>query len=116
MENRAKSKKNRQVNPNSLANLKKGGPGRKTKDPEIAKIFEVNCPDAAQFLVDTMNDENVKIDTRVKCAETIVERVLGKPQQTVDVGNKDGEAFKTNNIDLSRLTVEELKELLGDGD
>lgn len=41
------------------------------------------CPDAVRLLVDTMQDENVKRDLRVDCANTIIERVLGKAAQPI---------------------------------
>ena len=93
----------RQTNPNSLANLKRGGsPGRKPEPPEIKKIFEIACPEAALYLVETMKDENVKTELRIRCAETIIERVLGKPQQAIDIESN-------NNHKIEVTLTEQLK-------
>lgn len=117
MANRTKPSKNRKINPNSLANLKKGGsPGRKPEPPEIKAMFLAASPEAAELLINTMKDSDVKIDIRVDCANEILNRGIGKAAQSVAIGNIEGETFKTSNIDLSHLTVEELKELLGDED
>ncbi len=117
MANRNKPNVNRKINPKSLENLKKGGsPGCKPTPPEIKEMFKAACPDAAKLLIDTMLDEDIRIELRVDCANEVLNRGIGKAHQSVDIGNKDGEAFKTAHVDLSHLTVEELKELLGDED
>ena len=41
------------------------------------------CPDAVQILVDTMMNENEKSALRVACANTIIERVMGKATQPI---------------------------------
>jgi hypothetical protein len=89
--------------------------GRTPMSQEVKQMFIDTSPEAAEKIIQTMRDtEDEKL--AVDCGKFIIERAYGKASQTVDVGNKDGEAFKTANIDLSHLTVEELKELLGDED
>ena len=41
------------------------------------------CPDAVRLLIDTMGDPSVKRDLRIDCANTIIERVLGKAAQPI---------------------------------
>lgn len=52
-------------------------------------MFEAALPEAVQLLVNTMNNENTKVELRVQCANTIIDRVMGKPQQAVQVDAKN---------------------------
>lgn len=113
MTNRAKSNKNRQVNPNSLANLKKGGPGRKPEPPEIKKMFVEASIEAAQMLINTMHNEDAKLELRIDCANEILNRGIGKPIQQVISENINENTNR--NYDFSNLTVAEIKELLRNG-
>ncbi|MBQ2095403.1 MAG: hypothetical protein II474_05825, partial [Firmicutes bacterium] len=63
--------------------------GRKKQDPVVKKMFEAALPDAVQLLVNTMNNENTKVELRVQCANAIIDRVMGKPQQAVQVDAKN---------------------------
>lgn len=51
----------------------------------MKEMFRAAAPEAVRLLVDTMNDPTTKIDTRLKCAETILERALGKAAQPIDL-------------------------------
>lgn len=84
-ENRTKTKEKREVHPNSLANLSKtGGPGRKAIPKEVRELFEAALPDIARKLVDTaLNSQNE--DLAYKAQVTVVERILGKPRQEIDM-------------------------------
>ena len=63
-----------------------GNPGGlKRNPPEFKKMFEAATPDAIRLLVETVNDDAVGVSTRVKCAEIILDRSLGKPQQAVSI-------------------------------
>lgn len=51
---------------------------------EIKDMLQAAAPDAVQLLIDTMQDETEKTDLRVRCAETILERVYGKNPQPIE--------------------------------
>ena len=65
-----------------------GNPGgRKRLDPDVKAILEAACPDAAQLLVDMMNDEEIAPGLRVQCAETVLNRIYGKPAQAMTINS-----------------------------
>ena len=73
----------RDENGKFVAGNKEGG---KIALPEKTKeILKKATPEAAQFLVDTMKNKEVKTETRVECAKLIIERVHGKPLQPLDI-------------------------------
>jgi len=51
---------------------------------------------AIQVLVSALNDENVK--NQITAAQALLDRGYGKPAQSVDLGNTDGEPFKLEQI------------------
>lgn len=60
--------------------------GRVAVSPEVKEMFKSAAPEAVKLLIDTMNDPDVRVDMRVKCAETILERVYGKAVQPIEGG------------------------------
>ena len=61
-----------------------GNPGgRKRTDPAVKEMLKAACPSAVQLLINTMDDEDVKIELRVQCANTIIDRVMGKAVQPI---------------------------------
>lgn len=68
---------------------RRGPGGRKKIDPEVKKMLEAALPSAVQLLVDTMNNPGAKNELRVQCANTIIDRVMGKPQQAVELDAKN---------------------------
>ena len=58
--------------------------GRKEIPPDVKKMLKAAVPDAVQLLIDTMLDEDAKTELRVKCAETIIDRVHGKATQPIE--------------------------------
>ena len=63
-----------------------GNPGgRKPMDPTIKRALEAACPDAVKTLVDIMRDKSAPPKDRIACAQTVLDRVHGKPAQTVDM-------------------------------
>ncbi len=62
-----------------------GNPKGRPKVPdEIKRMLKAAAPDAVQLLIDTMLDENAKQDLRLKCAESVLERVYGKAAQPIE--------------------------------
>ena len=67
-----------------------GNPKGRPKLPkEVKEMFKAATADAAQLLIDTMNDPDADLKLRIDCAEKVIERVYGKPPQPID-GNVDG--------------------------
>lgn len=66
-----------------------GNPSGRAKIPEDAKaMLKAATPAAVKLLVDTLNNSNEKTETRVKCAETVLDRVYGKANQPIDFGGE----------------------------
>ncbi len=66
-----------------------GTPAAKSKiEKETIETLKVATPAAAKLLVETMNNENLKIDVRLDAAKNIIDRVYGKSMQPID-GNMD---------------------------
>ena len=64
-------------------------PSGRAKIPEDAKaMLKAATPAAVKLLVDTLNNTNEKTETRVKCAETVLDRVYGKANQPIDLGGE----------------------------
>lgn len=59
--------------------------GRPRIDETYKRLLKEHTAEAVQLLVETMQDETVGISTRVKCAESLLDRALGKPQQAVSI-------------------------------
>lgn len=47
-------------------------------------MLKAAAPKAAAFLIETFNNPEVKIDLRIKCAETVMDRVYGKATQPIE--------------------------------
>lgn len=68
---------------------KSGNPsGRPKVDKDVKEMLKAAAPKAAALLIETVNDPEVKIDLRIKCAETVMDRVYGKAVQPIE-GNMD---------------------------
>ena len=57
--------------------------GRPKNDPSVTAMLKAACPEAVSLLITTMTDENVKPELRVQCANTIIDRVMGKALQPI---------------------------------
>ena len=57
--------------------------GRPKKDQRVTEMLTKACPEAVQLLIDTMTDEEAKPELRVQCANTIIDRVMGKAAQPI---------------------------------
>lgn len=63
-----------------------GNPSGRPKIPDdIKAMLKGATPDACRLLCETINNPNEKTELRVKCAEIVLDRVYGKPQQSVDL-------------------------------
>lgn len=68
---------------------KSGNPGGRPKvSADVKEMLKAAAPQAAALLIETVNDPEVKIDLRIKCAETLMDRVYGKAVQPIE-GNMD---------------------------
>jgi len=89
-----------------------GNPSGRPATPEDVKtMLKCATAPAVQLLIDTMNDVNTRPDLRVRCAELVLDRVLGKSVQPLEA------VFSTPSLDMTEFTVDELKKLaaLDDG-
>ena len=68
---------------------KSGNPSGRPKIPEDARaMLKAATPAAVKLLVDTLNNSNEKTETRVRCAETVLDRVYGKANQPIELPDK----------------------------
>lgn len=61
--------------------------GRKRLPEDVKALFQAAAPEAVRLLIETMENPEVKPELRVRCAETILERVYGKNPQPIAVEN-----------------------------
>ena len=57
--------------------------GRPAMPEEVKRLLETAAPEAIQFQIDTMRNEEAPYQMRVKCSELLADRGLGKPIQGV---------------------------------
>ena len=66
-----------------------GNPGgRKPMGADVKEMLKAAAPQAVALLIETVNDPEVKMDLRIRCAETLMDRVYGKAVQPIE-GNMD---------------------------
>ncbi len=58
--------------------------GRKPVPQELKDMLKAATKDAAKLLIDTMKNDDEKIEMRIRCAETIMDRVYGKSTQPIE--------------------------------
>lgn len=69
-----------------------GNPGGRPKQPHsVVEVAQQHCVEMIELLVEIAKDENYAINSRVKAAEIILDRGLGKPRQALDLGVPPGE-------------------------
>lgn len=63
---------------------------QKKERRDAREMLKAAAPDAVALLLRVMQDEDVKLDLRLRCAETVCDRVYGKASQPIvaDVGAK----------------------------
>ena len=79
--------------------------GRPATPDDVKEMLKSTTVPAVQLLIDTMNNNAIKHDLRVRCAEILIDRVLGKAVQPLEA------IFTTPAYDLGDLTVDELRRL-----
>lgn len=73
--------------------------GRPKTDPEVKELLKGATYDAVNLMIQTMHDEEQEMKLRISIAESIVNRVLGKPTQQIDA-------------DISTATAKKLEDYL----
>ena len=62
-----------------------GNPGgRKAVPQEVKEMLKAATTDAAKLLINTISDDQAKLDIRIRCAEVVLDRVYGKAAQPID--------------------------------
>ncbi len=80
---------NRQINPNSLANLKQGGStGRKPMPIEFKQIVENYSVKALYKVIEIIESEDTKTRDKLKAIEIILDRSLGRPTQAISLDSQ----------------------------
>ena len=79
---------------------------------EIKLLLSAATPDCARLLIKVVNDVNQDIKLRVQCAESILDRIVGKPKLAIEA---DIRSDTTHTIDLSGLSMDQLIVLAGEG-
>lgn len=87
--------------PNSLANLKPIKKGevrnpygyRGKTNEEIKQLIKAGLSVSIQLMLDTINDPRQKMELRIRCAEYITDRNLGKSVQPLITDSKMAEFF-----------------------
>lgn len=62
----------------------RGRPKMTQDERDALEIMRAAAPKAARFLTETAMDESVRMDLRVRCAETVMDRIYGKASQPID--------------------------------
>ena len=66
---------------------KSGNPSGRPATPKSVKdMLKAATKEAAQLLIDTVGNPEAKLDMRIRCAETILDRVYGKASQPIEGG------------------------------
>ena len=88
-----------------------GNPGGKPPTPEdVKEMLKASTAPAVKLLVDTMINDTTKPELRVKCAEILIDRVMGKAVQPLEA------VFTAPTLELSDFTVDELRRLAAYGE
>jgi hypothetical protein len=58
--------------------------GRTPISKDVKEMLKASSLDAARLLVETINNPQAKPELRVRCAETVLDRVYGKAVQPLD--------------------------------
>lgn len=62
-----------------------GNPGgKKPMGDDVKAMLKAAAPDAVKLLTETMKNPDARSDLRIRCAETIMDRVYGKATQPIE--------------------------------
>lgn len=62
-----------------------GNAGGRPKIPaDVKEMLRAATVDAAKLLIDTMQDKGAKLELRIDCCKTIMDRVYGKATQPIE--------------------------------
>ena len=112
--NQSKTKKDNRGGPRAGSGRPKGSRERATKAQKatIAELARVYTEDAINTLVDVM--KNGETDSaRVAAVNSLLDRGYGKAPANVDITSQGD---KVRSVDVGRLSVEALRELVALGD
>ncbi|MCL2366654.1 MAG: DUF5681 domain-containing protein [Oscillospiraceae bacterium] len=85
---------------------KSGNPGGRPPQPkEVKEMLKAATIPAVELLINTMNSEDTKPELRVRCAELLLDRTLGKAVQPLEAN------VTTQTIDWGEITTDELRRL-----
>lgn len=89
-----------------------GNPGGRPKIPdEVKEMLKANTLPAVNTLVTIMQDKKAKHADRIRCAETVLDRVYGKAAQPI-VGDSEADAIKIEATQYTKLIVERARKLV----
>lgn len=60
--------------------------GRKRIPEDVKEMLRAATVDAARLLIDTMQNKDAKLELRLECCKTIMDRVYGKASQPIEGG------------------------------
>lgn len=92
------------ANPNPKPGFQKGHKFYPKKPDEFAKLCLAEVPRALEEIVRIMKTAKVD-DVRLRAAQYIMDRALGKPRQAMEVSGEDGGAIQINAV----VTVKDVK-------
>lgn len=83
----------------------------------VMSKFKDGVGDAVQLLVDAVTDPDVKMETRVKAADMLINRVFGKAPETIRIQGADRfEGVVAEAVGLERNIPDDASGLVGDKD
>jgi len=89
-----------------------GNPGGRPAMPEEFKeLAKKHSLSALQVAIDIMLQSDNKPSDRLKAVEIVIDRAYGKPAQATELTGPNGGPLQTVAVDLSGLTLEELRKL-----
>ncbi|EGO65395.1 hypothetical protein [Acetonema longum] len=109
-ENTTKTRYQRGMNPNSLANLQAYNPKGRPKQPkEFKELVKTHTVAALEAVIAIMQDKTAKPTDRLRACELIIDRAYGKAAQPI-VGDDDHGAIQVDlfNPEQRKARIDEL--------
>ena len=75
----------------SSTSFKPGNPGggRRAMPQEVRAALDAAAPEAIAFLARVLNDSQARTVDRIRAAEALLDRGLGKPGQQIEIDNAE---------------------------